>query len=95
MIVVTVEASCTDLEAALAVVEQRAADVRRMPGCRRYEILRNDAGKALALLQHWDSESAFEGYRESATFRELGAQLQPLLSAPPVTVVAKAPSESA
>lgn len=89
---ITVEAEFApgDLEAAVELFAAQAKVVRNMAGCAHYALYRKPSGDGVAILQRWDTMEAFEAYRASAVFAELGKGLRPLMTAPPVTVVAEA-----
>ncbi|MEO0665315.1 MAG: antibiotic biosynthesis monooxygenase [Pseudomonadota bacterium] len=87
MNLITVEAPLSDIDAGLAHVEAQAGVVRAMDGCTHYAPYAR--GSHLAIVQEWESLAAFDAYRASPAFATLGAQLKPLMTAPPVTKVAE------
>ena len=87
MNLITVEAPLSDIDAGLASVDAQADIVRAMDGCVHYAPYAR--GSHLAIVQEWESLAAFDAYRASPTFATLGAQLKPLMTAPPVTKVAE------
>ncbi len=91
MKLITVEAAfaTADLDAAVDLFSSQADEVRTMNGCKHYALYRKPSGDGLAILQHWATMDAFDAYRASDVFAKLGAGLRPLMSAPPVTVVAE------
>ncbi|WP_415919036.1 putative quinol monooxygenase [Tateyamaria sp. SN6-1] len=95
MKLITVEAAfaASDLPAALTLFEAQADTVRKMNGCRHYALFTRPSGDGVAILQHWDSMEAFDAYRASETFATLGQGLRPMMSAPPVTVVAESDTQ--
>lgn len=94
MKLITVEAAfaAADLQAALSLFETQADTVRRMEGCHHYALFTRPSGDGVAILQHWDSMEAFDAYRASGTFATLGQGLRPMMTAPPVTIVAEVDS---
>lgn len=89
MKLVTVEACVAkdNMKQALDLIAGQATSVRTMPGCAQYSIYGTPSGDSLAIVQRWNSQSDFDAYRGSEAFAQLGAQLGPLMTAPPVTVV--------
>ena len=62
-----------------------AEDVpRRFAGCLGYAFhARVGSATSFLLYEEWEDRAAFEAYRGSAYFTEVGSRLRPLLSAPP------------
>ena len=91
MKLITVEAviAASDLDTAVDLFTAHADQVRNMTGCRHYALYRKPTGDGLVILQQWDTMAAFDAYRASDVFAGLGAGLRPLMTAPPVTVVAE------
>lgn len=91
MKLINVEASFakTDLEQAVRIFAMQAHEVMQMDGCLKYEIFRKPTAAGVAIIQHWASGEAFEAYRASAPFAELGASLKPMMTTPPVTTIAE------
>ncbi|MCK0140886.1 antibiotic biosynthesis monooxygenase [Aliiroseovarius sp. F20344] len=91
MKLITVEAafSPTDLDAAIAMFSVQADTVREMAGCAHYAIFRRPSNDGVAIVQQWESIVQFDDYRASETFATLGAGLRPLMTKPPVTIVAE------
>lgn len=75
-------------ESRSAFEAQARAEAREVPakfeGCLRYGF-HGDVGEpgAFLLYEEWRDREAFEAYRTSAYFTEVGGKLRPLLSAPP------------
>ena len=91
MKLVTVEAvfPAADVDRAAALFRAQADTVRAMNGCEGYALYRAEgAPGTVGIIQRWTSMAAFDAYRSSPTFAELGRGLGPLMSAPPVTTVA-------
>jgi quinol monooxygenase YgiN len=91
MILITVEATLApnDLGNAITLFDEQANEVRMMDGCKHYALFRNVAGDGIAILQHWETIEAFDTYKASDIFAKLGQSLRPLMSAIPVTHVAR------
>lgn len=91
MKLITVEAAfpAADLEAAISLFSDQAPLVRAMPGCDHYALYTKPTGDGVVIVQHWQTMEAFDAYRSSDTFATLGQGLRPLMSAPPVTVIAE------
>lgn len=91
MKLITVEAAfaAADLDTAISLFTAQAETVRNMAGCAHYALYRKPSDDGIAILQHWDTMDAFEAYRQGDTFAQLGAGLRPLMTAPPVTIVAE------
>jgi len=91
MKLITVEAqfAASDFDAAIELISTHAAKVQSMPGCNRYALYRKPTGDGVAIIQCWDGMETFDAYRESETFAALGVGLRPLMSKPPVTMVAE------
>lgn len=78
-----------DLEVAMELFAKQAATVRTMAGCKYYALYSKPERDGVAILQQWDTMDAFETYRTSDVFAQLGKGLRPLMTAPPVTTVAE------
>ncbi len=91
MKLITVEAafSVADLETAISLFSDQAPTVRAMPGCDHYALYEKPSGDGVAIVQRWETIEAFDAYRSSDTFATLGQGLKPMMSAPPVTVIAE------
>lgn len=91
MKLITVEAkfATANLDAAVALFTAQADAVREMEGCMHYVLFRSSSGDGIAILQHWKTLEQFESYRASEIFSKLGAGLRPLMTTPPVTIVAE------
>ena len=91
MKLITVEAdfAATNLDAAMDLISAQAETVRAMPGCTHYALYRKPSDDGVAILQQWDSMEAFDAYRTSETFADLGVGLRPIMTKPPVTTVAE------
>ncbi len=91
MKLITVEADFApaDLDAAMTLFAGQADTVRAMAGCSHYALYRKPSDDGVAILQHWETMAQFEAYRASETFAGLGAGLRPLMTKPPVTIVAE------
>ena len=77
------------LEAAISLFDDQARKVREMPGCTHYALYRNTTSDGIAIVQRWTDMAAFEAYRASETFAQLGKDLKPKMSTPPVTTIAE------
>ncbi|ABD54212.1 putative quinol monooxygenase [Jannaschia sp. CCS1] len=91
MKLITVEAdfATADLDAAVALFSKQANAVRAMAGCAHYALFRRPSEDGVAILQHWETLDQFDSYRASETFATLGAGLRPLMTKPPMTIVAE------
>jgi quinol monooxygenase YgiN len=91
MKLISVEAdfAAADLDAAITLFTAQADIVRAMAGCAHYTLYRKPSDDGIAILQHWETMAQFETYRASETFADLGAGLRPLMTKPPVTIVAE------
>lgn len=91
MKLITVEAAfaAADLDAAMALFSEQAEVVRAMVGCAHYALYRSPSEDGIAILQQWETMAQFDAYRASETFATLGAGLRPLMTQPPVTIVAE------
>lgn len=89
MKLVTVEAVFPDAEKAVALFEARAHAVRAMEGCESYAIYRAPSGGEVVIVQRWSTAEAFNTYRSSDAFGQLGQTLKPMMTAPPITTVAE------
>ena len=91
MQLVTVEAgfAATDLPQALTLLGSCAQEARIMDGCDHYAVFQSPGADGVAIVQRWASMAAFDAYRASPTFAELGKTLGPLMTAPPVTTIAE------
>lgn len=91
MKLITVEAdfATADLDTAIALFTDQADEVRAIAGCKHYAVYPRSTKDGIAILQHWETMAAFETYRLSEIFAKLGQGLRPLMTAPPVTIVAE------
>lgn len=89
LITVETDFAAKDLDAAISLFAAKADEVRNMNGCEHYALYVKPSGDGLAILQHWQTIQAFDAYRASDVFAELGAGLRPMMTAPPVTMVAE------
>lgn len=91
MKLITVEAAFapSNLDMAISLFTEQANVVRAMPGCKHYALYRKIAGDGIAILQQWESMTAFDAYRASEAFADLGQGLRPLMTSPPVTIIAE------
>lgn len=89
LIIVEADFGISDLEAAIALFAEQARTVQAMDGCAHYALYRKPSGDGVAIIQKWDTMEAFDAYRRSETFAILGQGLRPLMTAPPVTVIAE------
>ena len=88
LITVEAEFAASDLDAAMKLISDQAEFVRDMPGCMHYALYRKPSDNGLAIVQQWDEIAAFDAYRATETFADLGTGLRPLMTKPPVTTVA-------
>ena len=90
MIIVHVDAQFdAAAEAAIAAgLASDASTIRELDGNLDFKVLKapNEPGR-IELIQHWDSIGAFDAYRQSALFKEIGVRLAPQMTRPPVTRV--------
>ncbi len=89
LIVVEADFAAADLDAAVDLFVSHAEGVKGMAGCRHYALYCKPSGDGLAILQQWTTMEEFDAYRASDLFAKLGAGLRPMMTAPPVTVVAE------
>ncbi|MGX9355577.1 putative quinol monooxygenase [Roseobacteraceae bacterium S113] len=89
MKLITVEATfaADKIEAAISEFDAQIEAVRAMDGCDSYALYRS--GDTVAIVQRWQDMARFDAYRKSDEFAGLGAALKPLMSAPPVTTIAR------
>lgn len=90
MKLITVEASfaSSDLDKAISLFSDQAEKVRTMTGCEHYALYRRPTNDGIAIVQKWTDAAAFEAYRASDTFAQMGQELKPMMTTPPVTIVA-------
>lgn len=89
LITVEAEFAASDLGAATRIISDQADAVRAMPGCTHYAFYRKSGDDGIAIIQRWDGMETFDAYRASDTFAALGRGLRPLMTKPPVTIVAE------
>ncbi|MFL4470055.1 putative quinol monooxygenase [Tateyamaria armeniaca] len=91
MKLITVEADFAPdiLDYAITLFVRQADNVRAMSGCAHYALYRKPSDDGIAILQHWETMAQFEAYRASEIFANLGVGLRPLMTKPPVTMVAE------
>lgn len=91
MKLITVEATiaASNLDVAMELFSDQAGTVQKMNGCKHYALYRNPSNDGIAIVQQWDTMEAFDAYRASKTFALIGKELRPLMTAPPVTMVAE------
>ncbi len=71
---------------ALSALLSETAMVRAMPGCALFLPFTDPAdAAALGVIHEWESEAQFAAYLASPGFAEIGAQLRPMMTAPPVS----------
>lgn len=89
LIVVEAEFSSEKVSEAIRLFEAQAATVRGMEGCEHYKLFRTPDEPRIAIVQRWTSMEAFDAYRDSPVMATLGQGLKPIMSKPPVTIVAE------
>lgn len=58
--------------------------VRAIPGCVTFRPVADpDQPDLLTVLHEWDNGAGFDGYLASDSFARVGAQLRPVMTAPP------------
>jgi quinol monooxygenase YgiN len=78
-----VEVVTPSATAAAAAVRQYAEATRKEPGAVRVESLqRIDRPNQFVVLAAWTDQKAFEAHQASASAKEFGAKVQPLLASP-------------
>ena len=85
LIAVEAEFPSERIEDAVGLFESQANAVRAMDGCEHYALYR--AGSTVAIVQRWQTMSAFDAYRASDTFATLGQGLKPMMTKPPTTTI--------
>ncbi len=73
------------IEQFLEIFERSKGHIRKFPGCRHLELLRDwDQENVFTTLSHWNDREALERYRRSDLFREVWAQTKPLFQEKPL-----------
>jgi quinol monooxygenase YgiN len=89
LVTVTLTFDKSDLSGAVEILDTYAPIVREMMGCKSYEIYQSCGETAKAVIvQEWDDLVAFDAYRKSSAFSELGQELRALVVSAPETVIA-------
>lgn len=91
MKLITVEATFApaNMDAAFATLTEQMPKVKAMDGCQHYALYAATSGDGIAIVQRWDTMEAFDSYRTSDTFAQMGKAIGPLMTAPPVTTIAE------
>jgi quinol monooxygenase YgiN len=68
----------------LELLSQEAKEVRRLEGCLTFNIFEDVSSEtSLLLYEEWQSLEAFNAYRNSVAFKEMGQELFPLMDGRP------------
>jgi quinol monooxygenase YgiN len=70
-----------NVDAFMAKVLENAANARKEPGCRRFDVLVDPKDRTHAMLYEiYDDEAAFEAHQATAHFKRYIAEAVPLLA---------------
>lgn len=84
LIYVSVKAKADTTDKFEKTLREIVDDARKTMGCTRYEWYRHpDSPQAYDVFGEFDTRDHFEGYLKSAVVKRIGAELMPLLEAPP------------
>jgi quinol monooxygenase YgiN len=84
--IVDFEVAAGDRATALAVLGHDGPAARALPGNLSYRAFTNaDSDSHVGIMHEWEKAEHFEGYMASAAFAEIGRQLRPLMTAPPIS----------
>jgi quinol monooxygenase YgiN len=84
--IVDFEVAAADRARALDILKHDAPAARALPGNLGYRAF-TDAGSDthIGIMHEWEKAEHFDGYIASAAFADIGKQLRPLMTAPPVS----------
>jgi autoinducer 2-degrading protein len=70
-----------NVESFMAKAVQNAADSRKEPGCRQFDVLVNPKDRTQVLLYEvYVDEKAFDAHQQTAHFKQYAAEAVPLLA---------------
>jgi quinol monooxygenase YgiN len=84
--IIDIATAAADRATALAALDAHRAEVLAMSGNITYRVYASrDDATGITILHEWDDEASFHAYPASNSFARIGAVLQPLTAAAPVS----------
>ncbi len=88
IVIVTATFSAENINQALKILQDLETQTKRDEACEIYQICLDAKQRTrVQIYQLWQSQSAFEAYKTSDAFAEMGKGLAPLMTSAPQTAI--------